>query len=56
MAVMIVPLDRWRSTLAQAIGLDTEDICDTCHDDEKYDDYQCIGCIEEEQEEDEDFL
>lgn len=53
MAVMIVPIDRWRSTLAQAIGLDTEDICDTCHDDEKYDDYQCIGCIEEEQEEDE---
>lgn len=50
MAVMIVPIDRWRSTLAQAIGLDTEDICDTCHDDEKYDDYQCIGCIEEEAE------
>jgi hypothetical protein len=53
MAVMIVPIDRWRSVFAESIGLEADDICDTCHDDEKYDDYQCIGCIEEELEEEE---
>lgn len=48
MAVMIVELDRWRSVFAESIGLDADEICDKCHDDEKYDDTLCIGCIEEE--------
>ena len=56
MAVMIVPLDRWRSVFAEAIGVDEEDICEKCNDDEKYADKLCIACLEEELEEDEDFL
>ena len=45
---MIVPLDRWRSTLAEAIGVDEEDICERCNDDEKYGETLCISCLEEE--------
>ena len=32
---------------AKRLGLDVEDICTKCHEDEEYDFGLCIGCVEE---------
>jgi hypothetical protein len=56
MAVMIVELDRWRSVFAESIGLEADDICIKCNDDEVYDTDLCIGCLEESLEDEESFF
>ncbi len=41
-----VELSKYLALVAESIGVDVEDLCSKCGEDEIYDGVMCIGCLE----------